>query len=175
MLPHLEQWRVKVMIVLVTDGIVGMFDTFILKTKAADRLPLREKIEFFPPSITITSLLNLWRLVKRLFLVCCACARRVRIPQEPIELRAVPIGGQAGFQGHRARMAFRLSRGYRGQVVAQAPLLASLFRVAISGPSKYNKLLRPHRLARSRTPGFQSGNTGSNPVGDTKLIIHPLS
>ncbi len=30
----------------------------------------------------------------------------------------------------------------------------------------YNSYLRPHRLARSRTPGFQSGNTGSNPVGD---------
>ena len=23
----------------------------------------------------------------------------------------------------------------------------------------------PHRLVRSRTPGFQPGNTGSNPVG----------
>jgi hypothetical protein len=26
--------------------------------------------------------------------------------------------------------------------------------------------LRPHRLARSRTPAFHAGNTGSNPVGD---------
>ena len=27
---------------------------------------------------------------------------------------------------------------------------------------------RPHRLARSRTPAFHAGNTGSNPVGDAK-------
>lgn len=29
---------------------------------------------------------------------------------------------------------------------------------------------RPHRLARSRTPAFHAGNTGSNPVGDAKDI-----
>ena len=38
---------------------------------------------------------------------------------------------------------------------------------------------RPHRLARSRTPAFHAGNTGSNPVGDAKeyqgayLAVHP--
>ena len=27
-------------------------------------------------------------------------------------------------------------------------------------------LVRPHRLARPRTPAFHAGDTGSNPVGD---------
>ena len=31
---------------------------------------------------------------------------------------------------------------------------------------KYPEILRPHRLAWPRTPAFQAGNTGSNPVGD---------
>ena len=46
--------------------------------------------------------------------------------------------------------------------------------------------LRPHRLAWPRTPAFQAGNTGSNPVGDTRrfyprdfpsnpLIIRPMA
>ncbi len=30
---------------------------------------------------------------------------------------------------------------------------------------------RPHRLARSRTPAFHAGNTGSNPVGDAMTIL----
>src|SRR5262245_16274119 len=30
-----------------------------------------------------------------------------------------------------------------------------------------SSLLRPRRLGWPRTPDFQSGNTGSNPVGDT--------
>lgn len=30
--------------------------------------------------------------------------------------------------------------------------------------------LRPHRLAWPRTPAFQAGNTGSNPVGDAKMF-----
>ncbi len=29
--------------------------------------------------------------------------------------------------------------------------------------------MRPHRLVRPRTPVFQAGNTGSNPVGDANL------
>ena len=37
--------------------------------------------------------------------------------------------------------------------------------------SHFVACLRPHRLAWPRTPAFQAGNTGSNPVGDTKL--HP--
>lgn len=28
---------------------------------------------------------------------------------------------------------------------------------------------RPHRLVRPRTPAFQAGNTGSNPVGDASI------
>ncbi len=31
--------------------------------------------------------------------------------------------------------------------------------------------MRPHRLARPRTPPFQGGNTGSNPVGDAKILF----
>ncbi len=30
--------------------------------------------------------------------------------------------------------------------------------------------LRPHRLVWPRTPAFQAGNTGSNPVGDTIIV-----
>ena len=30
---------------------------------------------------------------------------------------------------------------------------------------------RPRRLARPRTSPFHGGNTGSNPVGDAKLIV----
>ena len=29
-------------------------------------------------------------------------------------------------------------------------------------------IVSPHRLARSRTPAFHAGDTGSNPVGDAK-------
>ena len=32
-----------------------------------------------------------------------------------------------------------------------------------------HEISRPHRLARSRTPAFHAGNTGSNPVGDATL------
>src|SRR5689334_1430231 len=31
----------------------------------------------------------------------------------------------------------------------------------------------PHRLAWPRTPAFQAGNTGSNPVGDTRKLRKP--
>jgi hypothetical protein len=30
-------------------------------------------------------------------------------------------------------------------------------------------IMRPHRLAWSRTPDFHSGNRGSNPLGDAKI------
>ncbi len=33
----------------------------------------------------------------------------------------------------------------------------------------------PHRLAWPRTPAFQAGNTGSNPVGDTTHYAVPVS
>ena len=36
-------------------------------------------------------------------------------------------------------------------------------------------LFCPHRLAWPRTLPFQGSNTGSNPVGDTKLVFHLLS
>ena len=35
-------------------------------------------------------------------------------------------------------------------------------------------VLCPHRLVRPRTPAFQAGNTGSNPVGDA-TIEQPLN
>ena len=34
---------------------------------------------------------------------------------------------------------------------------------------QHSHICCPHRLVRSRTPAFQAGNTGSNPVGDTSV------
>ena len=31
------------------------------------------------------------------------------------------------------------------------------------------RIMRPHRLARSRTPDFHSGDRGSNPLGDAMI------
>ncbi len=42
---------------------------------------------------------------------------------------------------------------------------ALLKRLPWSKPAGGALSVRPHRLVRPRTPGFQPGNTGSNPVG----------
>ena len=36
--------------------------------------------------------------------------------------------------------------------------------------SAWSRLGRPHRLGRSRTPGFQPGNRGPNPLGAIKVV-----
>ena len=43
-------------------------------------------------------------------------------------------------------------------------------RVAGSSPARPTRRFCPRRLARSRTPAFHAGNTGSNPVGDAILL-----
>jgi hypothetical protein len=35
--------------------------------------------------------------------------------------------------------------------------------------------MRPHRLARSRTPAFHAGDRGSNPLGDATKHIKAFS
>ncbi len=40
----------------------------------------------------------------------------------------------------------------------------------INPAALWRDLVWPHRLARSRTYGSQPSNTGSNPVGATKII-----
>ena len=37
-------------------------------------------------------------------------------------------------------------------------------------PEKEKKLMRPHRLAWSRTPAFHAGDRGSNPLGDANFL-----
>ncbi len=47
-----------------------------------------------------------------------------------------------------------------------------LVKSAVHEKSKFRDVhtFCPHRLVWPRTPAFQAGNTGSNPVGDTKKI-----
>lgn len=51
------------------------------------------------------------------------------------------------------------------------------FKPRVTGSSPVRPIpcfrrFRPHRLVRSRTPGFHPGNTGSNPVGVTLSENH---
>jgi hypothetical protein len=48
---------------------------------------------------------------------------------------------------------------------------ALLKRLVWNKPTGGVPSARPHRLARSRTPGFQPGNTGSNPVGAISSLV----
>ncbi len=59
----------------------------------------------------------------------------------------------------------RVPRSSRGRPTKPQKVLTKLKECDTS-----DLTLRPHRLARSRTPAFHAGNTGSNPVGDAKRI-----
>lgn len=58
--------------------------------------------------------------------------------------------------------------GPLAQVVEQQPF--KLWVVGSSPTRLTKKIVRPHRLARSRTPPFHGENMGSNPIGDAKFL-----
>jgi|WetSurMetagenome_2_1015567.scaffolds.fasta_scaffold02806_3 hypothetical protein len=57
-------------------------------------------------------------------------------------------------------------RSFIGQNPPARFSILTTFEALITNLSAF----RPHRLARSRTPAFHAGNTGSNPVGDASEI-----
>ena len=60
------------------------------------------------------------------------------------------------------------------QLVEYLPFKQRVARSSRARPIKYIQILRPHRLAWSRTPAFHAGNRGSNPLGDATNKIKGL-
>ncbi len=113
----------------------------------------------------------------------CAGGRYQTEPWAERPLRDPPSRGQALFSGEvEGGLAF-LFRPRDSRPAPPGRALSSSFRVARRPPDMVSirpsgfgrrlslsepRRIRPHRLARPRTPAFHGGNGGSNPPGDAK-------
>ena len=87
----------------------------------------------------------------------------VNLPAKPSEVQILPPPPPSASTPSPGRCrALTIGRVHR-QVIRMGE---------IGNPSR---ILRPHRLARSRTPAFHAGDRGSNPLGDATFLPKRLA